>query len=744
MAKKTISNTFTVSTVEDGESAPYYFQEWFAWSNDASTSSVTTAPNIAGSWATSIPAQGAYAYLWRKSIRYVWNENTRQYSGETAQYFRMSGLDGTSIKVKGTILGVAHSDGEADSYSAQTVEGNKFFIDIQNYSVTLQTYSNGQWSSSSPSDGDAYTSSGDGHLYMYSQEAGHVIDLGLFQGQNGKTYYTHIAWATNVVYSGGVVTSVEGFVETKSPNDTTHLWMGVRVNESSGVDPSDATLYTWSYTKGVQGNKGADAPYIQLSRSTILYQADNNGYSFGSQNFAITYSLKVKGNTCTISSTSNISISLPSYVSVVSGTKTTSGCTINCASSRIMKGVITITITGTYDGVTYTATGTITVDSSRQGAQGEPGEHGKVGRFFYFGGTFNSADTTQTFIVNDAQAPYFEHVENRQKRYHVFNYDTNGTYTMAQMWAISSNWNYIWEVMTDNFKYLITEALFGAYAHLGSWIFNSDYMLSEKDANGNPRGQQEYNGMGDSQLTSGFIPSIAFDALNGRASFGGDKVRFNPDGSGWIANKNIEWYNNGNAEFTGKVTANSGNIAGNLDVTGGFNVKSGTTIVVTINGLTDSTGSGNGNITILDTNGLYIKRGNEGFRLTTDGFQRWNSSANSWVNFYGGRYVRTVTSFNFTILLNDDLIIAIPYSSDKRAYLPSSNVPDGKIITIINAGAYGFWVNGNGHKIVGASEYSEVALNINDRMEFIYSLDSSTPNNSKWYANYMPKVDNES
>jgi hypothetical protein len=201
-------------------------------------------------------------------------------------------------------------------------------------------------------------------------------------------------------------------------------------------------------------------------------------------------------------------------------------------------------------------------------------------------------------------------------------------------------------------------------------------------------------------------------------------------------------------EFTGKITATGGSITGYLNVTGGLNVKnSGGSTVVQVNGSGVSKTSSN-EITIVDAEGFYIKRRSEGFRLTTNGFQRWNSSANNgnggWVNFYGGRYVRTVTSFNYTILLNDDLIIAKPSSSEKRAYLPYSNVPDGKIITIINAGSYGLFVNGNGRDIVGASVYREVALNINDRMEFIYSLDSSNPNNSKWYANFLPKVDNES
>ena len=182
---------------------------------------------------------------------------------------------------------------------------------------------------------------------------------------------------------------------------------------------------------------------------------------------------------------------------------------------------------------------------------------GKIGRFFYYAGAWEDFASTDSFLVNDAQAPYFYYNNN----YWVFNPETNGTYTKQDMGTPSSsspNWN----LMTSDFKYIITEAIFGSYAHFGSWVFNGDYMLSEKDADGNPRGQREYNGMGDSQLTSGFIPSIAFDALNGRASFCGDKARFQPNGAGWIANKNIQWDANGNLTIVGDIKANNGTFNG--------------------------------------------------------------------------------------------------------------------------------------------------------------------------------------
>ncbi len=201
-----------------GEPAPSYTQEWYAWSNVQSVASATTEPTPHSGWQNTITSQGNYAYLWRKIQKFVWNATTRVYVAETAQYFRMSGTNGTSISVKGTVATVAN----------------------------LPTTHN---------DGDAYVVEADRHLYMWSDESNRWLDIGEFKGEDGKTYYTHIAWATNVTYNSttGEVTNVEGFTIAKSPDDTTHYWMGVYVDENSAADPSDAMLYTWSYTKGIDG-----------------------------------------------------------------------------------------------------------------------------------------------------------------------------------------------------------------------------------------------------------------------------------------------------------------------------------------------------------------------------------------------------------------------------------------------------------------------------------------------------------
>lgn len=521
MGNKVISNTFTVNTVEDGESAPYYFQEWFAWSNDSTTASVTTAPNINGSWATSIPTQGSYAYLWRKSIRYVWNENTRQYSSEAAQYFRMSGTNGTSINPKGTV-DFAYSTKSGFPPASSSLYGKTAVSKGSNkiYKCDIPSLGYYDWleTGSTASDGDSYTvdagnlngnyqstNNMHGHFIMWSSEASKWIDLGQFQGQSGKTYYTHIAWATNVTISGGVVTSVEGFTTDKSPNDTTHLWMGVLVNESSGADPSDATLYTWSYTKG------NDAVIYELVPSVNVITLSEDEAPIFDQVFFSLYKTVGSNNPTIYSTVQQWQNGLFKLYYVVDGVQTEVDYDYMLSYDTKVNYHDIEYLYEQHHEVTWIVkknNSVIVQLSIGVVKNGETGSRGKVGRFFYFGGVFDSSNTNTSFVVNDAQAPYFEHTENGQKRYHVFNYETNGSYTMAQMWAISSNWNNKpWESMTNDFKYIITEAIFAKFAHLGSFIISGDYFISQY-------GTLFYN-------NNGTIETTVINASNVSKLFGG-------------------------------------------------------------------------------------------------------------------------------------------------------------------------------------------------------------------------------
>lgn len=547
MGKKAISNTFTVNTIDDGQSAPYYFQEWFAWSSAPTTPSAVTEPTPNGGWQTSIPEQGSYAYLWRKCVRMVYNATTNDYDAEAAQYFRMSGLNGTSIKTKGSVIAVISRRG---TFPTTGVEDGDIVIkdsDRTPYRATIRGMIV-QWDAmSNADDGDSYTviktcyySPTDeldapdvkGHLFSYSEEASKWLDLGKFQGENGETWYTHVAWATNVDTSTTPIT-VTDFVTTKSPNDTTHIWMGVLVDQNSGQDSSNATLYTWSNTKG------DGAAVATCSPDKISIQCNADGSVVLTNGYSVSFGLKVGSIDISQYITDVTRGSLPTGVSI-SPTPVAYAKTIvvsNTATATGMASGITFTVTGTYEGKTYSSTVNVALIGAKQGSVGE---RGKVGRFFYYGGTFDTNDNTP-FPINDAQAPYFDYIKDGQKRFAVYNPANNpagGSLKMSQMTPLSQGLPDLnttgtsWEVMTNDFKYIITEAIFGNYAHFGSAIINGDWLLS---TNGTINGVAYNNGINytyngvtkpaytwfdasnpNTNIGHNFIPNYCVDLLTGK------------------------------------------------------------------------------------------------------------------------------------------------------------------------------------------------------------------------------------
>lgn len=342
--RRIITSTFSVSTIEDGESAPYYFQEWFAWSNAASTSSVTTAPAIAGSWATSIPAQGGYAYLWRKSVRNVWNATTRAYAAEAAQYFRMSGTNGTSINSRGVVTDASKRNGTGGSGTGTAGTA----VLTNGTTITM-------------ANGDCVVQQDTGHMWQWLTEGGaRWFDLGQFQGEPGKTYYTHVVWATSVTFSGTNVQTIAGYVATKPQNDTTHFWMGVYVDENSD-DPTsgdDVILksYTWTYTKGVDG---ANAVVADLDNEMDGIQTDEKGKVLAQT--AITTRARIYNGATPVTSGVTAAAATLCGVTVtpsVSNGVATYTWTIP-TSYTFTNGKATVTLALTYGGKAYNATFTL-------------------------------------------------------------------------------------------------------------------------------------------------------------------------------------------------------------------------------------------------------------------------------------------------------------------------------------------------------------------------------------------------
>ena len=485
--KKTIAKSFTVSTIEDGTNAPFYNEEWYAWSNVESTVDATKSPfeePYAG-WSESIPQQGSYAYLWKKIVKYTYNDTTGQYDQEPAQYFRMSGTNGTSINVKGTI-DYAYNSSSVFPPPYSSLNGRRAIAKEDNKIWVCQQVQPNQYawtpSGNTASDGFSYTvvqgnfngsyqstSVLTGHLVMWSNAANDWIDLGKFKGENGTTYYTHYAWATNVVFAAGTLPIPAG--QTNRPNSTSVT--------GGSLEPSE------------DGSK----PYTGILIDT-----------------------KVSASTV-------------------------------------------------YENYTWSY------------AKGDKGDIGKVGRFFYYAGDWNASDNSQTFLVNDATTPFFSKAGSNSKDYYVFNmfYDDgkNHYLTMKGMADDSAkvrgqiDWTKApWQVMWDDYKYLISEAIFADFAKLGSFIVSGDWLIS---TNGTINGTAYVNGasyngapaytwfepaypntdhtktvtIGGQQVTvHNFIPNFCVDGLTG--------TTFQTSGvfSGFIKKKKIVITTDNISEYT--------------------------------------------------------------------------------------------------------------------------------------------------------------------------------------------------
>lgn len=236
---------------------------------------------------------------------------------------------------------------------------------------------------------------------------------------------------------------------------------------------SDGTLYSAAASITVQPSmRGENAAVAFASPEKISIPCDSNGRVISSTSKDITFSLKVGSED--IDSITVTSQSLPSNVSVQSTSYNYVKTLVISASatSEGMANGATFVVSGSLRGTVYSALVTIALIGAEKGT----GEKGKTGRFYYYAGEFDRNNTTAAFLVSDSQAPYFKNMEN----YYLFDYDVNGYYTMQDMYYIQNNFNFApWVLMWNDFKYLITEAIFGNYAHFGSFIINRDWMLSQ-------------------------------------------------------------------------------------------------------------------------------------------------------------------------------------------------------------------------------------------------------------------------
>lgn len=111
------------------------------------------------------------------------------------------------------------------------------------------------------------------------------------------------------------------------------------------------------------------------------------------------------------------------------------------------------------------------------GAPGNTGGRGHTGRFYYYAGEYS---TDAIYRIEATQAPYVRYNNS------FWMLDYKGEELPYEPWpsdgkpgAPSLSENNPWTLMSSNQQYYIARAFFGEFAHLGSFIINGDWMISQ-------------------------------------------------------------------------------------------------------------------------------------------------------------------------------------------------------------------------------------------------------------------------
>lgn len=307
-----------------------------------------------------------------------------------------------------------------------------------------------------------------------------------------STYGLVVSVSPTGIYSSGTIT-VNAATAKNNSNIIVTLTKDGKTEDSETIPINKVA----NGDEGPEGPQGTNAPYVELSRTSILYQANNDGYSTAAQNFEINCYLKVSGNTCTISSTGNISITSITGVGVTKNS--VSKITVKIPHSKIIAGVIIVQMTGTYSGKSYTAKVSITVEPNREGPQGPQGPTGSTGSQGPRGYRGPALRGPQDWAQMDIDYQFYKGDESNQEPYEDFvvyngnyykcikthtktasNYPGSSTDTSSHLWQLS-----------DKLAIIAANVLFAKHGYFGSAIISGDWMIS---TNGTIDGNAYNNG----------------------------------------------------------------------------------------------------------------------------------------------------------------------------------------------------------------------------------------------------------
>lgn len=270
------------------------------------------------------------------------------------------------------------------------------------------------------------------------------------------------------------------------------------------TDSSGNVVFSLPIPVEWQGKTGADGVTYEIIPSVANIRADNDGNVLTGVIQVLAY--KTKGETrtsCSVGAQVAIGIdgqSLPHYWVQY---KIDFNAWTNCANISIGTGLYTLmgygvpasavsTIkTGIAFRLLYGTSSSSAVVHEIAALQvvrdGQKGEQGKTGRFYYYDGYF---DNTKEYTATDHQAPYVAfdwqdkqtvngtEIDVIRTSYYMLVTETNkqgNSYIAPRTTAATG----VWEQMETSFKFLIAQAFFTDFGKLGSAVFSGDWMISQ-------------------------------------------------------------------------------------------------------------------------------------------------------------------------------------------------------------------------------------------------------------------------
>lgn len=311
----------------------------------------------------------------------------------------------------------------------------------------------------------------------YERTTASVIAIFTKNGDAGKgvdsitNYYAISSKSSGVTKDSGLNQDESWTTSVQVPTASKpYLWnyeMITWLNYGSGSQYT----YTAAHVIGHFGKDGEDKVSATVSPDKISIPCNTDGSVTSAVTVALAFTLK-HGTTSLQNPT--ISATCPTGVSFNTSTNELTISTSATASG--MAAGATFTLSKTEGGKTYTDTVTVALIGAAKGATGE-GTPGKTGRFYWYAGLSSALRDNVQFVATEYQAPYVNTGTNDNPTLWAF-VGSNGTHYFP-----SSNSDYTpangWELMNTQNKFLVSEAVFSGYAHLGSFIINKDWMISQ-------------------------------------------------------------------------------------------------------------------------------------------------------------------------------------------------------------------------------------------------------------------------